>query len=51
MAATSSDHRFIYQVGRADLFYDKDGIGSNEQIKLAQLDSGLSLGSDNLLVG
>jgi hypothetical protein len=50
-AATSSSHRFIYNVGSGDLFYDSDGIGGNEQIKLARLDSGLSLGSDNLFVG
>jgi Ca2+-binding RTX toxin-like protein len=50
-AATSSSHRFIYNVGSGDLFYDSDGIGGNEQIRIAQLDSGLSLGSDDLLVG
>jgi Ca2+-binding RTX toxin-like protein len=49
-AATSSSHRFIYHVGSGDLFYDSDGIGSNEQIKIAQLDSGLSLSNGDLLV-
>jgi hypothetical protein len=44
-------HRFIYNVGSGDLFYDSDGIGGNEQIKLARLGSGLSLASDNLFIG
>jgi Ca2+-binding RTX toxin-like protein len=50
-AATSSSHRFIYNVGSGDLFYDSDGIGQNEQIRIARLDSGLNLGIDHLLVG
>lgn len=50
-AATSSSHRFIYNVGSGDLFYDSDGIGGNEQVRIAQLDSGLSLSNDHLLVG
>ena len=49
-AATSSSHRFIYDAGSGDLFYDNDGIGGNEQIKIAQLDSGLSLSNGDLLV-
>jgi hypothetical protein len=49
-AATSSSHRFIYNFGSGDLFYDSDGAGGNEQIKLARLGSGLSLASDNLFI-
>jgi Ca2+-binding RTX toxin-like protein len=49
-AATSTEHRFIYDAGSGDLFYDSDGIGENEQIRIARLGSGLSLGSDDLLV-
>ena len=48
-AATTEAHRFIYDGGSGELFYDSDGIGMNEKVKLAQLSSGLSLGSDNLL--
>lgn len=50
-AASSSSHRFIYDAGSGDLFYDSDGIGVNEQIKIAHLASGLSLGSADLFVG
>jgi Ca2+-binding RTX toxin-like protein len=39
-AATSSSHRFIYNVGNGDLFYDSDGVGGNEQEKIARLGSG-----------
>ena len=49
-AATTEQHRFIYNVGSGDFFYDSDGTGENERIKIAQLDSGLSLGNDNLFV-
>ena len=49
-AATTEAHRFIYDGGSGDLFYDSDGTGENERVKLAGLDSGLSLGSNNLFV-
>ena len=49
-AATSNKHRFIYNASSGDVFYDSDGTGENERIKIAQLDSGLSLGSDDLFV-
>ncbi|MEM9275442.1 MAG: hypothetical protein AAGA80_21115, partial [Cyanobacteria bacterium P01_F01_bin.143] len=48
-AATSSEHRFIYSSDNGDLFFDSDGTGDNEQVKIAQLDSGLNLGNDNFL--
>ena len=49
-AATSDEHRFIYDAGSGDLFYDSDGIGDDEQVKLVRLDSGLNLGSDDLFI-
>ncbi|MGK7948421.1 MAG: hypothetical protein AB4368_06350 [Xenococcaceae cyanobacterium] len=41
-AATTDQHRFIYDDSNGNLFYDRDGIGGNEQIQLAQLGSNLS---------
>ena len=41
--ATSSSHRFIYNPGSGDLFYDRDGAQSRPQILIAELDSGLAL--------
>ena len=49
-AATSNEHRFIYDAGSGDLFYDSDGIGDREQVEIAHLDSGLSLDNNNLFV-
>ncbi len=49
-AATTEQHRFIYNASSGDFFYDSDGTGDREQVKIAQLDSGLSLGSDDLFV-
>ncbi|NJO98890.1 MAG: tandem-95 repeat protein [Pleurocapsa sp. CRU_1_2] len=49
--ATTEQHRFVYDVSSGDFFYDSDGTGENERIKIAQLDSGLSLGNDDLFVG
>lgn len=48
--ATSRSHRFIYSASSGDLFYDSDGIGSNSQIKLAQLNSGLALTTNNFQI-
>ena len=41
--ATTSSHRFIYNSGSGDLFYDSDGSGSSARVLLAELDSGLAL--------
>lgn len=41
--ATTSAHRLIYNSGNGELFYDADGLGGIDQVKLAQLDSGLPL--------
>ncbi|MBE9168127.1 tandem-95 repeat protein [Pleurocapsales cyanobacterium LEGE 06147] len=51
VAATTEFHRFIYDAGSGDLFYDSDGTGDNEQVRIARLGSGLSLGNDNLFIG
>ena len=47
-AATTSEQNFIYDQLTGDLFYDSDGNGSNEQIKIASLDSRPNLTHDNL---
>jgi Ca2+-binding RTX toxin-like protein len=49
-AATTNEHRFIYNAGSGDLFYDSDGVGANEQIKIAALETNLSLTNNNFLV-
>jgi Ca2+-binding RTX toxin-like protein len=49
-AATSSEHRFIYNPGSGDLFYDSDGIGTNEQLQIASLGTNLSLTNNNFSV-
>ena len=50
-AATTEDQRFIYDGASGDLFYDSDGSGDSEQVKIARLNSGLSLSNDDLFVG
>ena len=49
-AATSEQHRFIYDGSSGYLFYDSDGTGDNEQVRIALLDSGLNLSNENLLI-
>jgi Ca2+-binding RTX toxin-like protein len=49
-AATSNEHRFIYNAGSGDLFYDSDGVGANEQIKIAGLGTNLALTNNNFNV-
>ena len=45
--ATSNEHRFIYDAGSGDLFYDNDEVGANEQIKIAGLGTNLALTHNN----
>ena len=45
--AASSEHRFIYDADSGDLFYDSDGVGANEQIKIAGLGTNFSLNHNN----
>ena len=49
--ATSNEHRFIYDAGSGDLFYDSDGVGALEQIRIASLGSNLALTSNNFTIG
>ncbi|NJO98492.1 MAG: tandem-95 repeat protein [Pleurocapsa sp. CRU_1_2] len=49
-AATSNEHRFIYDAGSGDFSYDSDGTGDNEQVKIASLNNGLALTHNNLIV-
>ena len=49
-AATDNQHRFIYDTGSGDLFYDSDGTGNEEQIRLASLSNGLALTHNNFYV-
>ena len=46
-SANDSSDRFIYHAGSGDLFYDLDGTGSGQQVKLVKLDAELSLTSSN----
>ncbi|MDJ0682431.1 MAG: hypothetical protein QNJ18_21535 [Xenococcaceae cyanobacterium MO_167.B52] len=49
-AATTSTHRFMYDGASGDLFYDSDGTGNNEQVRVAKLGSNFSLTNDNFYV-
>ncbi|VEP15029.1 hypothetical protein H1P_3000002 [Hyella patelloides LEGE 07179] len=49
-AATNNQHRFIYDAGSGDLFYDSDGMGDNEQQKLASLKPDLALTHNNFYI-
>ncbi|NJK57778.1 MAG: tandem-95 repeat protein [Pleurocapsa sp. SU_5_0] len=49
-AASDNQHRFIYNTGSGDLFYDSDGMGDNEQQKLANLKPGLGLTHNNFYI-
>ena len=49
-AATDNQHRFIYDTGSGDLFYDNDGTGNEEQIELASLKSNLALTHNNFYI-
>ncbi len=50
--ATERSHRIVYDQGSGQLFWDADGSGSKEKIKLAQLEVNTELrASDFLVVG
>gem|GEM_PF-6634267 len=42
-SADDSSDRFIYNSNSGDFFYDSDGTGSSQQVKLAKLNPGLAL--------
>ena len=48
--ATTSEHRFIYDIDNVYFFYDSDGTGENGLVKIAQLDSGLNLDKSDLSI-
>ncbi|UVF19279.1 hypothetical protein HPT29_023070 [Microvirga terrae] len=48
--AQDADDRVIYDSTTGALYYDRDGSGSSNQVKFAQLSSGLALTSDNFLL-
>ena len=50
-AATSEHHRFIYDDISGNLFYDSDGNGDREQMRIALLDSGLKLENEHFWIG
>ena len=48
--ATDNQHRFIYDTDSGDLFYDSDGTGDREQVKLANLNNSLALTHSNFYI-
>ena len=48
--AQDSRDRIIYDGKTGSLYYDKDGTGSAEQIKIAQMNKGLALSNTDFLV-
>ena len=44
-AATTADHRFIYDSSNGNLFFDKDGLGGTAQVQIAQLTNFGSIGA------
>jgi Ca2+-binding RTX toxin-like protein len=49
-SAVDSSDRFIYDSSNGSLWFDRDGTGSNSQVKIATLSTGLSLTTDDILV-
>ena len=50
-AATTGEHRFIYDGNSGYLFYDSDGNGDSDKVRIALLDSGLKLDNNNFWIG
>ena len=46
-AATTANHRFIYDSSNGNLWFDSDGTGSAGQVQIAQLSTGLALSNTN----
>ncbi len=49
-AATSADHRIVYNGGTGQLFYDADGNGAGAAIQFATITPGLAIGVGNFEV-
>ncbi|MBD2014192.1 M10 family metallopeptidase C-terminal domain-containing protein [Microcoleus sp. FACHB-53] len=49
-AATTADHRFIYDSSTGGLFFDMDGVGESAQVQFASLTTGLTLTNSSILV-
>jgi Ca2+-binding RTX toxin-like protein len=49
-AATTADHRIIYNSANGKLMYDADGTGAGAAVQFAQLDAGLALTHADFLV-
>jgi Ca2+-binding RTX toxin-like protein len=49
-AATTDNHRFIYNQLNGSLFFDRDGLGGTEQIQIARLSIGLAMTSGDFSV-
>jgi Ca2+-binding RTX toxin-like protein len=50
VGAVAESDRFIYNSTTGSLFFDVDGIGSSEQVQIAQLSTGLAMTADNIFV-
>ncbi|MFM7881775.1 MAG: beta strand repeat-containing protein [Microcystis panniformis] len=46
-AATTANHRFIYDSSNGNLWFDSDGTGATAQVQIAQLSTGLALSNTN----
>jgi|GEM_PF-4010751 len=51
ITATNSTHRFIYNTGDGNLFFDSDGNGANAQIAIAQLITKPTITNTDIFVG
>lgn len=49
-AAQDASDRIIYDAATGDLFFDADGAGGADAIKIATLSAGLDLGADDFLI-
>lgn len=50
IAATTADHRFIYNANNGALYFDQDGIGLTGQIQIATISSGLAMTNNDIYI-